>query len=579
MKKLLAMALALVMALGVTTMAWADGSITVQIGEAAAVTVDSLDAAAEEVNKGVANSENAEKDITVTLGEGTYTANSTMLLFGSKWENKTSCKWKGKLNIIGAGSDKTTIAFGNAAGGGASAYDNYGNGLVVAINSTEKWYVEVSNLTVGGVAGDKGSSIYVTNINGAMADAVIENVKTTSSTVRADVGTLFANVTLKGTNVFAKKSVTNMIAQYNSSKAKETVTFEGPQDIKPYGLEVKNLPDGMAVAEVGGAKYASLYDAVQAAQNDQTVVLLKDSTETETIITDKNIKIKGDGKALTGALILCGNGTTAVQDMTIKHLEGLGGTVTVSVKGSESVFTFDNVNFVGNGQSSSEYGIEVQSGTVKVTKCTFKDIQKAIEAAQGTKEVYADDVVTEGCEYVGIIYDGKTTVTNSTVNNAKLNIVKGDATITKNTFENNSEIRYYGENVDMKLTENNIVSSKVVIKKTPAEGKTLDLTNNYWGGAAPGEGQITGGEGVNADVVTAKRNAAAGAYKTVRVNIGGEQQPETPPRYYYNSTTTTDTKKDESKSSPKTFDVGVGIYAVSAILSVTGMAYVGKRKF
>lgn len=50
------------------------------------------------------------------------------------------------------------------------------------------------------------------------------------------------------------------------------------------------------------------------------------------------------------------------------------------------------------------------------------------------------------------------------------------------------------------------------------------------------------------------------------------------PRYYYNSTTT-DTKKDDGKSSPKTFDVGVGAYAVSAVLSLTGMAYVGKKKF
>ncbi len=54
---------------------------------------------------------------------------------------------------------------------------------------------------------------------------------------------------------------------------------------------------------------------------------------------------------------------------------------------------------------------------------------------------------------------------------------------------------------------------------------------------------------------------------------------ETPPRYYYNSTTTTDTKKDDGKSSPKTFDAGVGIYALTAVLSVTGMACVGKKKF
>ena len=63
--------------------------------------------------------------------------------------------------------------------------------------------------------------------------------------------------------------------------------------------------------------------------------------------------------------------------------------------------------------------------------------------------------------------------------------------------------------------------------------------------------------------------------KTVR---GDSYTVPITPRYYYNSTTT-DTKKDDGKSSPKTFDVGVGAYAVSAVLSLTGMAYVGKKKF
>ena len=51
---------------------------------------------------------------------------------------------------------------------------------------------------------------------------------------------------------------------------------------------------------------------------------------------------------------------------------------------------------------------------------------------------------------------------------------------------------------------------------------------------------------------------------------------EETPRYYYSSTTTA---KDESKTgSPKTIDAGVGMYAVSAALSLTGMVYVGKKK-
>jgi len=47
---------------------------------------------------------------------------------------------------------------------------------------------------------------------------------------------------------------------------------------------------------------------------------------------------------------------------------------------------------------------------------------------------------------------------------------------------------------------------------------------------------------------------------------------EAAPRYYYNSGTTTDTDNgdEDKKGSPKTFDPGAGIYAVSAALSLTG---------
>ena len=45
--------------------------------------------------------------------------------------------------------------------------------------------------------------------------------------------------------------------------------------------------------------------------------------------------------------------------------------------------------------------------------------------------------------------------------------------------------------------------------------------------------------------------------------------------YYYSPSTTT---PDTTKGSPKTFDAGVGIYAVTALLSVTGMAWAAKKR-
>ena len=47
--------------------------------------------------------------------------------------------------------------------------------------------------------------------------------------------------------------------------------------------------------------------------------------------------------------------------------------------------------------------------------------------------------------------------------------------------------------------------------------------------------------------------------------------------YYYYSPTSDTTTSTTTKGSPKTFDAGVGIYAVTAVLSVIGMAWTGKK--
>ena len=52
--------------------------------------------------------------------------------------------------------------------------------------------------------------------------------------------------------------------------------------------------------------------------------------------------------------------------------------------------------------------------------------------------------------------------------------------------------------------------------------------------------------------------------------------PSTGGYYYYHPTT--HTKADGTQGSPKTIDAGVGIYAVTAVLSVTGMAWAAKKR-
>lgn len=68
--------------------------------------------------------------------------------------------------------------------------------------------------------------------------------------------------------------------------------------------------------------------------------------------------------------------------------------------------------------------------------------------------------------------------------------------------------------------------------------------------------------------------------KPVTDNITLYAKWEAAPRYYYNSGTTTDTDNadKDKKGSPKTFDPGAGIYAVSAALSLTGTAWIGLKR-
>ena len=69
------------------------------------------------------------------------------------------------------------------------------------------------------------------------------------------------------------------------------------------------------------------------------------------------------------------------------------------------------------------------------------------------------------------------------------------------------------------------------------------------------------------------------AINGIEYSAGGNAtytKPSSGGYYYYQPTT--DTKTDDTKGSPKTFDAGVGIYAVTAVLSVTGMAWTAKKR-
>ena len=128
---------------------------------------------------------------------------------------------------------------------------------------------------------------------------------------------------------------------------------------------------------------------------------------------------------------------------------------------------------------------------------------------------------------------------------------------TGHDFENSTIYRYDGDhhwkkcaNCDAEDTDNKTDHTVVTDEAKPATTTETGLT-----------------EGKHCDVCG-------------KVLVAQEVTPKLTPRYYYNSTTTTtkDTTKKDNTKSPGTFDPGVGVYALTAVLSVTGMAWVGRKK-
>lgn len=183
-------------------------------------------------------------------------------------------------------------------------------------------------------------------------------------------------------------------------------------------------------------------------------------------------------------------------------------------------------------------------------------------------------------------YGGHTEMTISGDTQVVMKDAAGNAGSLVSDATGNDVIKVVGGTSDSDITAYTEETAPVVLTGDGTYHIGTTAANAAVRNAASGETvTVVKGNAALTDVpvgVTVANNGAG----TVTVNGSGaitEGNPYTVPAryyYYYNSTTTTtDTKADDTKGSPKTFDAGMGIYAVSALLSVTGMACVGRKKF
>ena len=158
----------------------------------------------------------------------------------------------------------------------------------------------------------------------------------------------------------------------------------------------------------------------------------------------------------------------------------------------------------------------------------------------------------------------------------------GELTIKNGTFERAAdtqkmlEVTYKGENGKVLYTGTAAIYSGVFAGDVSAyatEGTAVaSLKGVYYVGAANIESAVNSMNGGDTLTVVKGEVTINGTKYSKESNTTYTK----PTSYYYYSPSTT--TPDTTKGSPKTFDAGVGIYAVTAVLSVTGMAWTAKKR-
>ena len=381
-----------------------------------------------------------------------------------------------------------------------------------------------------------------------------------------------------------------------------------------------------APARAADATYKTIAEAITAAQAGDTIALVNDLTVDGDSYTEvkKALTIDFGGCTMT---VAAGGGFDVYSDLTLKNgtLECLkwaawvqsGAKLTVA---ADMVIKATSTDAKKGGITVQKTGSEV---TVygKVTAAGGAAISGIGNASDGGVTINIEDgaVVTNTNDGgLGIYYPNTSNlnIKGGTITGATGIYVKcGSVSVTGGTIVGNgakAAYAYYGNG-------GNPTGEALVIDKCnyPGGNPTVSITGGTFtstnakavgsyvgnGAAEPVTAFVSGGtfstdvkeylaegkilqkngdtytavtnSGITSGTYTAKPTVPDG-YKVVE-NTDGTFTVEKVGGYYYYQPTT-DTKADDTKGSPKTFDAGVGIYAVTAVLSVTGMAWTAKKR-
>ena len=555
MKKLLAMALALVMALGLCSVGWADDcangdSCTVHkaaiSGQHYATLADAITA--------------TKTGDTVKL-----LADATGVNITGPGDRMVTIDLNGhKLTGSVRKDHDLTITDTNAETKGAAAFDYvrcnvlYLSGGTVTITDAKilhALYVQGADVTINGGEYHRDGTGHTAAINVQEAGG--------SLTVNSGVFQTQDNLTSGGNTVVTCSD--NWFA-------------------------VGRATQGEYMVKKGDLYFYDLYTAVKAAGDGETITLLGDQTVSKQIVVDKSLTIDGNGNRVKlakpvdnvnpniahGVFQFSGDNKIAVmKNLTFKDIDIDSVLIRAYNSGDNSCLTvdgctFDNVKALNVVRASSGDAMRCR---LVVTNSTFKNCiatSNGIIQIDSSKTTNATDNEIKNNDFIGnkvgpadnvaVIYlsapatvqnndfDGNTTTANTDKKNG---VVVTGSKAGASTIKENAFVSHTFTNGDAQGAIYGAVSATTV-------------DNNYYGGGI--DHTAKAGEGFTEGKVASSYNKNAGAGASVSSS-----------KYYYTKPST-DTAKNETKGSPKTFDAGVGIYAVTAVLSVTGMAWVGKKR-
>ena len=563
MKKLLAMALALVMALSVTTISWADDKAAEFNGQQYDTLLAAVQAAVQEnttagktikllgdVTEDVADIEGLSNFmLTIDLNGRSYTGMIRKyhdLVVKDTSESKTGTAHFSYVMCNVLKLQGGTIVIDDAE----IFHGTYLEGAAVTINGGEYQYSGAANHTKA-INFQEGSSLTINS------------------------------------GVFWTKD--------NLEKGGNTVVQYGDHFV------VGRTEQGSYTIQKTSANGTTLYfydlsTAAKAAADGDTITLLADQIIDRKVEVKNSVTIDGNGKSIAlaetikgltvgpaqyahGVFEFSGNDKTAVmKNLTFKAIDIDSVLIRAYNSGNNSCLTvdrctFDNVKALNIVRAASG---SAQKSKLVVTNSTFKGCTASLNgiiqidnnstgnaASEITKNDFIGNKVGPANNVAVIYLSAPATVQN--------NCFEDNKTIAKDSAAKNGIVVTGSKAGASTIKENAFVSH--TFTNGDAQGaiygavSATTVDNNYYGGGI--DHTAKAGEGFTEGKVASSYNKNAGAGASVSSGSSS--------KYYYTKPST-DTAKEETKGSPKTFDAGVGIYAVTAVLSVTGMVWVGKKR-